>query len=157
MIGLNFFQNHLLTGGHWTNRLSSTSSTDESRNENLEKDFLSPLVPPPAPTSSSADSEIWHSAAGVDVELTIFPVAAWGVKTRRNLKGRKKLSESFQFDLYLQKATYVRSLTWMYGSKIVISMRVWIVHTRGCDIEKQCSVECVLHIHLLSVVLKEYD
>ena len=69
-------RNHLLTGGHWTNRLSSTSSTDESRNENLEKDFLRPLVPPPAPTSSSADSEIWHSAAGVDVELTIFPVAA---------------------------------------------------------------------------------
>ena len=93
---IKFLQNHLLTGGHWTNRLSSTSSTDESRNENLENDFLRPLPTPSAP-SSPADSEIWHKAAGVDVELTIFPVAACGVKTRRNLKGQKKLSESFQF------------------------------------------------------------
>ena len=55
---------------YWTKRPSSTSSTEESRKENLEKDFLSPLLP-----SSSPDSWFWHRA-GVDVELTIFPVAA---------------------------------------------------------------------------------
>ena len=74
-------QIHLFMG-HCTKRLSSTSSTEESRNENLEKDFLRPL-PPSSPPDSWG---IWHNV-GVDVEVTIFPVVACGVKTRRNLKG----------------------------------------------------------------------
>ena len=51
-------------------------------NENLEKDFLS--LPPLSSPDSWDDRGLWHKA-GVDAEVTIFPVVACGVKTRRNL------------------------------------------------------------------------